>query len=551
MSDTNRMNAASALVATLAAHGVDRVFCVPGESYLPVLDALDRAGIHLVTCRHEGGAGFMALADAKLTRRPGIAFVSRGPGAANASIALHLAAQDFAPLVLFVGQVERGDRGRAAFQEVDYAKAFGGLCKGAWEVTEGSQLAKVCAQALALACDDLPGPVVISMPEDMLLDEASGPAAPLAAAQVPVPPPGIAREVADLVSQAKRPLLLVGSGIPQDESVSLVALSEAYRVPVVTEWKQQHLFPNRHPNYAGHLGNTIPKAQLALLARSDLILALGCLFDDLTTQGYRFPDVKAPAQKIVLVHPARAAFVRAYKADLEVHGRCAAFVDALLAVKPPAFPEGRDTWIGELNGYVQRFMAWKPVEAADGIVFGAVMSALSELLPRNGIITHDAGNFSAWMHRHLWFHGSQTLLGGIGGAMGLGIPAAIAASLRYPQRKAVCLVGDGGALMTGAELATAMQYGAKPLIILANNNSYGTIRAYQQRLYPGRLVATDLRNPDFVAFARSFGVQAWRVDDPAKIREALSTALAAESAALLEVTTSVTHISAYASAPTS
>jgi acetolactate synthase-1/2/3 large subunit len=268
----------------------------------------------------------------------------------------------------------------------------------------------------------------------------------------------------------------------------------------------------------------------------------------LSTQGYKWPDASAPAQKIVLVHPARAAFRRVYKADLAAQGDCAAFVDAMLGEKPAA-GEDRGAWICELTDYQRRFSTWTDVTAPDGIVFGAVMSALSELLPEDGIITHDAGNFSAWMHRYLRFRGRQTLIGGIGGAMGFGIPAAVAASLRHPERKAVCLVGDGGALMTGSEIATAVQYGAKPLVILANNNSYGTIRSYQQRMYPGRLIGTDLRNPDFVAYAKSFGAQAWRLDDPGKIRQALSEALAADSAALLEVTTSITHISAYASAP--
>jgi acetolactate synthase-1/2/3 large subunit len=542
------MNAATALVRTLAAHGVDRVFCVPGESYLPVLDAIhDTPQIRLVTCRHEGGAGFMAVADAKLTRRPGVAFVSRGPGAANVSIALHLAAQDFTPLVVFIGQVERGDLGRGAFQEVDYARAFGGLCKGVWEVREGQALAACCAEAFALASDGLAGPVIVSMPEDMLLDEASGPVAPAAPAGPPPVAAEAARRAADLLSRSRRPLLVVGSGLADEDARAVVGLSEAYGLPVLTEWKQQHRFPNHHGNFAGHLGNGIPKTQLELLLRSDLILALGCLFDDLSTQGYRLPAASGPAQKIVHVHPARAALERVYRGDLRIQADCGAFIRALMAVPRQGGAE-HEAWTAELTAYARKLMRWQPAQAPDGIVFGAVMHALGDLLPEDGIITHDAGNFSAWMHRYLFFRGRQTLVAGIGGAMGFGVPAAIAASLRHPARKAVCLVGDGGMLMTGAEIATAMMYGAKPLIIVANNSVYGTIRHYQLKQYPGRAVGTDLANPDFAAFARSFGARAWLLDDPARIGAVLGEALACESAALVEVKTSVSHLSAYAGA---
>lgn len=542
------ITAAQALVATLKSHGVTRVFCVPGESFLAVLDALhDEPAVDVVTCRHEGGAGFMAVADAKLTRKAGVAFVSRGPGAANASIALHVADQDATPFVLFIGQVERKDRGRGAFQEVDYEKTFGGMCKGVWEVNRGEELAGISAQAFALAESGVPGPVLVVLPEDMLLDPASGPAQPLPRAAVPPPAQADVARAAKMLAGSRRPLMILGSSLRQSDVALAVKVSEAYGIPVATGWKQQHLFPNRHPHYAGHLGYNIPAAHLDTLSPADLILAVGTRLGDVTTQGYKLPTAPTPQQPLIHVHPAREALGKLYKADLAIAADPGAFLSALAAAAPkPESNVARAEWMPKACGYARDLMQWKgPVSAADGLVFGAVVDALNRLLPEDAILTQDAGNFSGWVHRYYCFGGRQTLIAAVAGAMGIGVPAAVAAALRYPERKVVGFVGDGGALMTGNEIATARQYGARPLIILSDNHAFATIRQHQEKHFPGRVKATSLSNPDFVAYALSFGARAWRVETPEQIEPALREALAADTVAVMVVKTSLKHISAF------
>jgi len=540
------MNAAQALVKTLVAHGVDRIFCVPGESYLPVLDALyDTVRIQTVNCRHEGGAGLMAVADSKLTRRPGVVCVSRGPGAANVSIAIHVAEQDAVPLIVLIGQIERKDRGRGAFQEVDYEKTFGGMCKGVWEVNKGEDLSAICANAFALAAAGIPGPVLISMPEDMLLDDASGPVAPFAAQPVPAPRDADIEQAAKLLAGAQRPVVIAGTSLASEDVDLLVRVSEAYRLPVAVGWKQQHLFPNRHPHYAGHLGFNIPQAHMETLQPADAVLALGSRLGDVTTQGYQFPTAPRPPQPLIHVHPAREVLGAVYQAQLAIQSDCGAFLAGLLRHAPAALPEERAAWIARTHGYVEELMRWKDPQADDGVVYGAVIEALNRLLPPDAIVTHDAGNFSAWMHRYFFFRDRQLLIGAEAGAMGFGVPAAVAACLRHPRRKVVCLVGDGGMLMTGNELATAVMFGAKPLILLSNNGSYGTIRQYQEKKYPGRVVGTRLANPDFAALARAFGARAWVIDDSSRIAPVLQEALAADGPALVEVKSSLTYISAF------
>ncbi|MFM9967972.1 MAG: thiamine pyrophosphate-dependent enzyme [Burkholderiales bacterium] len=541
------MNAAQALVQTLVAHGVDRIFCVPGESYLPVLDALyDTPSIQLVSCRHEGGAGLMAVADAKLTRRVGVVCVSRGPGASNAALAMHVAEQDAVPLLVLIGQIERKDLGRGAFQEVDYKKTFGGMCKGVWEVLKGEELAQVCSQAIACATSGIPGPVLISLPEDMLPEDASGPAEPLAAELVPASRDEDIRQTSKLLAQAQRPVMVIGGSITPSDVDLLVKVSEAYQLPVAVGWKHQHLFPNRHPNYAGHLGYNIPAAHLETLKPADAVLALGSRLGDVSTQGYRFPMAPEPTQPLVHVHPAREELGRVYRAKLEVQANCGEFLSRLLKHAPKTQSKERAAWIAHTHSYVEELMRWKELKADDGVAYGTVIEALNRLLPADAIVTHDAGNFSTWMHRYYFFRDQQVLMGAEAGAMGFGVPAAVAASLRYPQRKVVCLVGDGGMLMTGNELATAIMYGAKPLILLSNNGSYGTIRQYQEKTYPGRIMGTRLKNPDFAALGRAFGAKTWVIEKDDTIQDILKSALNTDVACLIEVKSSMVFLSAYA-----
>jgi len=540
-------NAAETLVATLKRHAVDRVFCVPGESFLAVLDALhDEPSIEVITCRHEGGAGFMAVADAKLTRKPGVVFVSRGPGAANASIALHVADQDAVPFVLFIGQVERKDRGRGAFQEVGYQKSFGGMCKGVWEVNKGEELAGVCAEAFALASAGVAGPVLVVLPEDMLYDAASTVADPLPRVAAGAPAAADMQRAVELLSKSQRPVMIVGSALTQADVERVVKASEAWGIPMVAGWKQQHLIPNRHPHYAGHMGYNIPAAHLELLLPADLVLAVGTRLGDVTTQGYQFPRAPKPEQPLVHVHPAREALNRVHQSDVAIAADCGAFLSALASAAPKTAPV-RTEWLAKTHGYAETLMQWKgPESAPDGVVFGAVAAALNDLLPDDAILTQDAGNFSGWVHRYFYFNGRHTLIAASAGAMGIGVPAAVAASMRYPKRRVIGFVGDGGILMTGNEIATARMYGVKPLIILSNNNAFATIRQHQEKHFPGRVKSIGLANPDFVAYARAFGARAWLIDSAEKIRPVLTEALAADTAGLVVVNSSLKHISAFA-----
>ena len=540
------MNAANALAATLRLHGVDRIFCVPGESFLAVLDALhDVPEIQTIACRHEGGAGNMAVADAKLTGRPGVAFVSRGPGASNASIAVHTAQQDAAPLVLFIGQVDRADIGRRAFQEVDYVRTFGDMAKWVVEVTDGKQLPRIAAQALRMAAEGVPGPVVVSLPEDMLLDGGAEPVSPEMFEPLPKPDMSIVGEIARRLAIAERPLLIIGGGVGSVHARRLVIdAAEAWNIPVATSFRQQHLFPSAHPLAAGHLGFNIPRQALDTISPADLVIAVGTRLGDVTTQGYRFPAAPTPKQPLIHVHAAAEALNAAHQATIALQSDASDFLEALLGLRPNALPD-RSEWIKRVNGYAAGLLNWSPAQAADGVVFGTIVAALRDAAPADAIITLDAGNFSGWLHRYFPFGTGHTLLAPISGAMGFGVPAGVAAALRCPDRKVITFVGDGGFLMTGNELATALQYGARLCIIVSDNGSYGTIRQYQERDYPGRVAATGLRNPDFQALGRAFGAESLRIgpnDDAAAI---IRHALSIEGPVLVHVQTSLTHISAY------
>ncbi len=544
------MNAAQALAATLRLHGVDRIFCVPGESFLAVLDALhDVPEIETVACRHESGAGYMAVADAKLTGRPGVAFVSRGPGATNASIAVHTAQQDATPFVLFIGQVERADIGRRAFQEVDYVRTFGDMAKWVVEVTDGKQLPKIAAEALRVAAAGIPGPVIVSLPEDMLLDAGVEPAAPDMPEPRPKPDTHVISDIARLIAGAERPLFVIGSGVGSERARQLLlAAAEAWNIPVATSYRQQHLFPSAHRLWAGHLGFNLPRVALDTISPADLVIAVGTRLGDVTTQGYRFPAAPVPSQPLIHVHAAAEALNVTHQTAIALQADAADFLEALLGLRPNASPD-RSEWIARVNGYAAGLLTWSPKQATDGVVFGTIIAALREAAPDDAIVTLDAGNFGTWLHRYFAFGTRHTLLGPVSGAMGFGVPAGVAAALRCPDRKVITLVGDGGFLMTGNELATALQYDARLCIILSDNGSYGTIRQYQERDYPGRVSGTRLRNPDFQALALAFGAASLRIgpddDAAAVIRHALSL----DRPILVHVQTSLAHISAYTTLP--
>jgi len=541
----NIRTAAQLVVAELVAHGVDRVFCVPGESYLSVLDALyDERRIDVVTCRHESGAGFMAVTDAKLTGRPGVAMVSRGPGATNAAIAVHTAQQDATPLVLFVGQVERKDRGKRAFQEVDYVRTFGDMAKYVVEVHDPARLSEAIARAFRAATTSAPGPAVVVLPEDMLLDEApnmpQGPQPPLVAE----PAPHSVAQAAALLARAERPILIAGSRLASTEARGvLLRAAEAWGVPVALSFRQQDLFDNEHPLYAGHLGYMLPKDQVALYNESDLVLAVGTRLGDVTTQGYVFPTAPKPKQRLIHVYDDGQVLGAVFATDLAVLAEPAAFLRAFAELG--SGKTGRfAAWAERLHRVPAGLARWEPKEAPDGVVFGAVIQGLRRRLGPDAVFVNDAGNFSGWLGRYFPFKPSHRLLGPVSGAMGFGVPGAVAAARRL-GRRVITLVGDGGFLMTGNELATAIQYRLPVTVIVANNNSYGTIRLHQEKWFPGRSIATDLQNPDFARLAEAFGAKGFRIEREADIDAALEGALTAEGPSLIEVRTSLEYISAF------
>jgi acetolactate synthase-1/2/3 large subunit len=544
-SRANTRTAAQLLVAELVAHGVDRVFCVPGESYLAVLDALyDEKRIETVTCRHESGAGFMAVADAKLTGRPGVAMVSRGPGATNASIAVHTAQQDAAPMVLFVGQIERKDRGRRAFQEVEYRRMFGDMAKLVLEVSDPARISEATAQAFHAASSGVPGPAVVVLPEDMLLEEVStGPRGP----QRPMlcePAPESLSEVAALLAKAERPVLVVGTRFAQPGARQVLRrTAEAWGMPVLVSFRQQDLFDNEHPLFAGHLGYMLPRQQVATYQESDLVLAVGTRLGDVTTQGYVFPTAPRPKQRLIHVYDDPGVLGAVFATDLAVLAEPVTFL-AALAKHAAGKPERLAAWAAQLHRVHADMARWEPREASDGVVFGAVIEGLRRRLGPDAIFANDAGNFSGWLGRYFPFRASQRLLGPVSGAMGFGMPGAVAAAFRM-KRRVVSLIGDGGFLMTGNELATAVQYRLPITAIVANNRSYGTIRLHQEKFYPGRTIATELGNPDFARLAEAFGARGYRIDRPQDIDAALDGALGGEGPSLVEVNTSLEHISAF------
>jgi len=514
--------AAERIVEFLAAQGIDRAFCVPGESYIALLDALhghDR--IDLVTCRSEGGAGFMAVADAKLTHRPGVVLVSRGPGACNASIAVHTAEQDAVPLILLVGQVERRDLRRNAFQEIDYANMFRGVAKWVGEATDPDQVPELIARAYAMAMGGVPGPVVLSLPEDVLAMECAAPPVPATLPGALPPSPADAARLAAMLRGAERPILLAGHAFDSAGGrEALLGFAEAWQLPVAVSFRRQDLFPNTHPLYAGDLGLRNPDAQRAAFAEADLVLALGTRLTDITTQGWTWP---APGQRLVHVCAEPRFLGWQFPAELAIAADARATI-AALAGETPAAPAGRKAWNARLRAIHLADCEVIPRRFPDGIAFAEVARLVERVAAPDAIVTLDAGTFGAPFYRKAAWVPPQRLLAPVSGAMGFGMPAAVAAALRYPDRQVICALGDGGALMTGGELAVAVARGVPVKLLLSENGSYASIRIHQERAHPGRVSGTTLENPDFLRWCSAFRVPVLAVESEAdlpKLEEAL------------------------------
>ena len=519
------------LAEALKAHGVERVFSVPGESFLAALDGLYDAGIPNTVCRQEGGAAMMAEAWGKMTGRPGICFVTRGPGATNASAGVHVAKQDSTPMVLFVGQIARTDRDREAFQEVDYRQMFGGLAKWAAEIDATDRIPEYIARAFDLAMSGRPGPVVLALPEDMLSAESEAPDLTPA----PRPVPGISdaqlAAITEALAGAERPLVIPGGSVwTQEDADRLARFAESWGLPVAVPFRRQHLFDNRLPNYVGDLGVGMNPKLGEALREADCILSLGSRLGDTLTNGYDLMNPRGQGRRIIHIHPDPDEIGHLWRAD---PGIAACPRAALKALADTPAPRQWSDWTARLRA---NYEAWpQPKEAPVAVKMERVMTWLSDNLPEDAIIANGAGNFATFIHRYHQFKRVGTQLAPTSGSMGYGLPAAVAAKIRHPDRTVVCVAGDGDIQMTVNELSTAAQEGAAVIVIVANNGRYGTIRMHQERHYPGRVSGTDLFNPDFAALARAYGGHGEMVERDEDFAAAFQRAQAAGTLAVIEL----------------
>ena len=532
--------AARRLVDCLVANDVTHVFCVPGESYLAVLDALHDVAdkIRLIACRHEAGAANMAEAYGKLTGKPGICMVTRGPGATHASIGVHTAQQDSTPMILFVGQVARHDLGRGAFQEVDYGQAFGPLSKWASQIDDADRVAEVVGRAFAVAQQGRKGPVVLALPEDMLVEEANGPDAFKVAPARAGLDAGALAAIGERLAAARQPLLVLGgSGWDRDGLDALTGWIEAHDLPTVLSFRRKDLISNDHPCYVGDLGLGPNPKLLERIRQADLVIALGARLGENPTQGYSLLTAAETARKLIHIHAGPEELGRVWPAAV------AAVADTASAARSLATLEPGGDWKAWRDAARADYEAFtRPVEVGSDVNLSQVVAHMAEVLPADAIICNGAGNFAAWLHRFYRHRAWHSQLAPTSGAMGYGFPAAIAAKLVHPEREVVCFAGDGDFMMLSQEMATAAQYEANLVVVVVDNGSYGTIRMHQEKNYPGRVSATDLRNPDFKAFAESFGAWSKLVERTADFPAALAEARAAGRPALIHLKTSVEDI---------
>jgi acetolactate synthase-1/2/3 large subunit len=520
------------LADQLKAQGVTRVFSVPGESFLALLDGLHDSGIANIVCRHEGGAAMMAEAQGKMTGRPGICLVTRGPGATNASAGVHVARQDSTPMILLVGQIETGHRDREAFQEIDYRAVFGGLAKWVAEIDDTARIPEYIARAFRVATSGRPGPVVLALPEDMLSASVDVPdrAGPIPDARPDLSAP--ARAAMELLATAERPLVVVGGPHWSAEAArDLARFAEAHALPVALGFRRQDYLDNRHPSYAGDLNVGVNPRLAQRLRDADALLVIGSRLGDIETQGYTLLSPQSHGKRLIHAHPDADEPGRVWATDLAITARAPDLVAALAALNAPArrWPD----WTAAARADYDWWTT--PVTSPGAVKQEQVIRWLSEHLPEDAILTNGAGNYAAWLHRYFTYKQFRTQLAPTSGSMGYGFPAAIAASLEHPGRTVICLAGDGCLQMTLNEMSTAIQHGATPIVIVVNNGRYGTIRMHQEKHYPGRVSGTMLANPDFAALARAYGGHGETVRDGADFPEAFARARAAGTLAVIEL----------------
>ena len=521
------------LVDHLKAEGVRRVFSVPGESFLAALDGLHDSGVQNIVCRHEGGAAIMAEAHAKLTGEVGIAFVTRGPGATNASAGVHVARQDSTPMILFVGQIDTAHRDREAFQEVDYRRVFGGLAKWAAEVDDIARLPEYLSRTFHLAQSGRPGPVVLALPENMLSARAEVPAIAPRRAPVAAPAPAQVGAIWDALMGARKPLVVVGGPHwSRQAAADLGDLASATGLPVAVTFRRQDRMDNRHPHYVGDLGVGMNPKLGRRLQEADLVLILGARMGDTATNGYTLMDPAAPGRTVLHVHADPDELGHVWRPDLAVVSQAPAMVAALGASVPQGLPDW-SAWTASARADYEAFVT--PRETPGAVKLESIMRWLSDHVPDDAIATNGAGNYAAWMHRYFRPRAWPGQLAPTSGSMGYGFPAAVAASLECPDKVVLCFAGDGDFQMTLNELSTARQYGAHPVVIVANNGRYGTIRMHQERTYPARVSGTDLFNPDYAALARAYGGHGETVTRTQDFPDAFARALDAGTVAVIEL----------------
>ncbi len=523
------------LVDQLTKLGVRRVFSVPGESFLAALDGLYESGVQNVVCRHEGGAAMMAEAYGKMTGTPGVCFVTRGPGACNASAGIHVAMQDSTPMVLFVGQIDTRHRDRETFQEVDYRAMFGGLAKWVAEVDQTERLPEYIARAFRVAMAGRPGPVVLALPENMLSADAETDDFSGATGTLDVSDPAAFGIMVDYLRQAEKPLMVVGGPHWSRKSAGfLERFAEVTGVPVAAGFRRQDYMDNRHPNYVGDLNVGVNPALAVRVRAADCLLLVGTRFGDIETQGYTLVDPARPGKTILHCHADAGEIGRVYGATVGVEATGRAAIYALAKQVAEDAPWDRfGAWTAAAR---TEYEAWlTPQESPGDVKQEDIVRWLSDALPEDAILTNGAGNYAAWLHRYFVYKGYGTQLAPTSGSMGYGFPAAVSASLEYPERTIVCFAGDGCFQMTLNEMSTAVQHGAKPIVIVMNNGRYGTIRMHQEKSYPGRVAGTELANPDYAALARAYGGHGERVTTQSEFAPAFERARASGTVAVIEV----------------
>ncbi|MFT4728894.1 MAG: acetolactate synthase-1/2/3 large subunit [Granulosicoccus sp.] len=533
------------LVKALQTHGTERVFCVPGESYLPVLDALYDSNIQNTVCRHEGGAAMMAEAWGKLTGKPGICFVTRGPGATNATSGLHVALQDSSPMILFIGQISADIREREGFQEVDYRQFLGKSVKWVAEIDDPSRINEMVSRAFHIATSGRPGPVALALPESTLSALASFTHVQPWKQVETHPGPQDLVQLSRMISAAERPIAILGGSRWSDSSVkAMQAIAETWQLPVACSFRRQMLFDHTHANYAGDVGLGINPDLKRQIEQADLVMLVGGRFSEVPSQNYELLTVPKPSQTLVHIYPGAEELGRVYQSSLAIHASPEAFAHQFAALPSPEHTKPRESLINESHASYETWSALS-VTTPGNVQLACVMQTLLNTLPRDAILTNGAGNYASWIHRFWKFTTFGSQVAPTSGSMGYGLPAAIAAKLAYPERTVVAFAGDGCFQMTMQEFGTAMQEKAAIIVIIVDNGMYGTIRMHQEKTFPGRVSATTLLNPDFAALAKSYGAFSATVHQTHEFPAALKNALHADGPALIHI-----HISPEAITPT-